>query len=121
LIKLITGDLEPTGGLVTRNHKARICTRCHLHWTLRRVVWPVISACGVIAVAAAVFAQHHMDQLDLSLSALDYLARLFPGNEAPRLRAHLGRYGVTDQLALQKMRVLSGRSGQAKHCAQSKA
>ncbi|KAB1201147.1 ABC transporter F family member 3 [Morella rubra] len=52
-------------------------------------------------VRIAVFSQHHVDGLDL-------LIKLDPGVPEQKLRAHLGSFGVTGNLALQPMYTLSG-------------
>jgi hypothetical protein len=38
-----------------------------------------------------------MDQLDLSLTPLEFFASRFPGSTAPEYRAHMGRYGISGQ------------------------
>jgi len=53
-------------------------------------------------------AQHHFDQLDLSLTPLEHLNTLFPGRKDQELRAHLGAFGLNGNLALHKMSTLSG-------------
>ena len=82
LLKLMTGVLEPTAGSVTRNPKARIAT----------------------------FSQHAVDGLDLALSPLDALCRKFAATNVKEqdMRAHLGRFGVSGPLALQRMYTMSG-------------
>ncbi len=80
LLKLILGELAPQSGHVARNPKLR-------------------TAC---------FTQHHVNQLDLSLSPLAYLTKLFPGNKEEPLRAHLSSFGLAGELALQRIGTLSG-------------
>ncbi|KAI4370134.1 hypothetical protein MLD38_018514 [Melastoma candidum] len=80
ILKLIAGELQPSSGTVFRSAKVRI----------------------------AVFSQHHVDGLDLSSSPLLYMMRCFPGVPEQKLRAHLGSFGVTGNLALQPMYTLSG-------------
>eukprot|EP00008_Paramoeba_atlantica_P012631 CAMPEP_0201490926 /NCGR_PEP_ID=MMETSP0151_2-20130828/27965_1 /ASSEMBLY_ACC=CAM_ASM_000257 /TAXON_ID=200890 /ORGANISM="Paramoeba atlantica, Strain 621/1 / CCAP 1560/9" /LENGTH=699 /DNA_ID=CAMNT_0047877067 /DNA_START=30 /DNA_END=2129 /DNA_ORIENTATION=+ len=80
LLKLITGDNEPSDGYVIRHNRLRI----------------------------GKFSQHHVDQLDLSMNALEFFAHKSPGHTSQEYRAHLGRYGVTGPLALQKLSTLSG-------------
>jgi len=82
LLKLMTGGLEPSGGTVTRNPKARVAT----------------------------FSQHAVDGLDLALSPLDALCRKFAASNVKEqdMRAHLGRFGVSGPLALQRMYTMSG-------------
>ena len=52
--------------------------------------------------------QHHTALLDLTLSPLDYMLRTFPGSKPDDMRAHLGRFGLTADLALQVIGTLSG-------------
>ena len=52
LVKLITGELTPTKGVVERDSGARI----------------------------SIVNQHHADQLDLSLTPLAFMVSLFPGD-----------------------------------------
>jgi ATP-binding cassette subfamily F protein 3 len=80
LLGLICGALAASAGHVARSNKCRI----------------------------AVFAQHHVDGLDMSTNALGVLVRAFPGVQEQDLRAHLGSFGVTGALALQPMYTLSG-------------
>ncbi|KAF5734972.1 hypothetical protein HS088_TW15G00471 [Tripterygium wilfordii] len=80
ILKLIAGELQPTSGTIFRSAKVRI----------------------------AVFSQHHVDGLDLSSNPLLYMMRCFPGVPEQKLRAHLGSFGVTGNLALQPMYTLSG-------------
>mmetsp|Transcript_8070 Transcript_8070/g.17383 ORF Transcript_8070/g.17383 Transcript_8070/m.17383 type:complete len:771 (+) Transcript_8070:93-2405(+) len=71
LVKLITGSLEPSEGEVLRNPHARF----------------------------ALVNQHHADQIDLTMSPLQFLRTKFPGNGSyehmQTLRGHLSSCGVT--------------------------
>ncbi|KAL6912311.1 hypothetical protein ACP4OV_001116 [Aristida adscensionis] len=80
ILKLISGDLQPTSGTVFRSPKVRM----------------------------AVFNQHHVDGLDLTVNPLLYMMRCYPGVPEQKLRAHLGSFGVSGSLALQPMYTLSG-------------
>ncbi|XP_058082056.1 ABC transporter F family member 3 [Magnolia sinica] len=80
ILKLISGELQPSSGTVFRSAKVRM----------------------------AVFSQHHVDGLDLSSNPLFYMMRCYPGVPEQKLRAHLGSFGVTGNLALQPMYTLSG-------------
>lgn len=80
LVKILLGELEPLEGEVKRNSQARIAT----------------------------FSQHHMDQLDLSLDSVENLLALYPKTHPQLIRRHLGSFGITGDLALQKVRTLSG-------------
>ncbi|KAL9259154.1 ABC transporter F family member 3-like protein [Drosera capensis] len=90
ILKLISGELQPSSGTVFRSAKVRI----------------------------AVFSQHHVDGLDLSSNPLLYMMRCYPGVPEQKLRAHLGSFGITGNLALQPMYTLSG--GQKSRVAFSK-
>jgi ATP-binding cassette subfamily F protein 3 len=80
LVKLILGELAAQEGHISRNAKLR-------------------TAC---------FTQHHVAQLDLTLSPLDYLSRLDPGTKAEVVRAHLSSFGLAADLATQRIGTLSG-------------
>lgn len=80
LLNLIAGTLTPSNGHINRNPRARI----------------------------AVFGQHHVESLELALSPIQYFVRQFPNVDEQKLRAHLGSFGVSGDLALQPMYTLSG-------------
>jgi len=80
LLNILVGKLTPISGSVSRNSSARI----------------------------AVFAQHHVDGLDLRLNAVDQMSAIFPGQAAQIFRRHLGSFGISGNLATQPMRTLSG-------------
>lgn len=80
LVKLILGELVAQEGVISRNAKLRV----------------------------ACFTQHHVTQLDLSSTPLDYLSRLFPGHKPEVVRAHLSAFGITQDLATQRIGTLSG-------------
>jgi ATP-binding cassette, subfamily F, member 3 len=79
-LKLLIGALQPTTGLISQNPRLRI----------------------------GFFAQHHVDGLDLSLSAVGFMAAKFPGKTEEEYRRHLGAFGITGMTGLQKMALLSG-------------
>jgi len=54
------------------------------------------------------FTQHHMDALDLRLSATEQLSQLYPLVHADKFRTHLGSFGITGNMALRPMYLLSG-------------
>lgn len=54
------------------------------------------------------FAQHHVDGLDLTQCALAVMVRSYPGVLEQELRSHLGSFGVSGPLALQPIYTLSG-------------
>ena len=80
LIRLLCGQLEPLSGYVQINRQARI----------------------------ALFAQHHVDQLDLSLSGEELILQKFPGTKSLEARSQLGRFGLSGDLAMRPMSKLSG-------------
>lgn len=80
LLKLLAGHLEPTAGRLYRHGRLRI----------------------------GLFTQHHVDQLDLSLSPLQLLQQRYPGKAEEEYRHHLGAFGLSGPLALQIIRTLSG-------------
>ncbi|GFT35385.1 ATP-binding cassette sub-family F member 3 [Nephila pilipes] len=80
LLKLLIGDLEPSKGIR------------HSHRNL----------------VIGYFTQHHVDQLDMNLSSLEFLAKRFPGKPSEEYRRQLGCFGVTGDLALQSVASLSG-------------
>ena len=86
LIKLMMGKLAPLHGDVNRNRK------CNL----------------------ALFTQHHIDQLDLSMSPMDYLLSTYredcnrEAHAGEFIRSKLGKYGLIGELVDQRMAFLSG-------------
>ena len=56
----------------------------------------------------AVFAQHHIEQLDLELSPLEQIQKYYPNVETEKIRSHLGHYGISGNLALRPNYLLSG-------------
>ncbi|KAI9767239.1 MAG: hypothetical protein M1840_005839 [Geoglossum simile] len=80
VLKLLIGALQPTSGLVSQNARLRI----------------------------GFFAQHHVDGLDLNMSAVGFMAKNFPGRVDEEYRRHLGAFGITGMTGLQKMELLSG-------------
>jgi len=55
-----------------------------------------------------VFTQHHMDMLDSRLSAVEQLMKLHPDETGEKVRAHLGSFGISGNMALRPMYLLSG-------------
>jgi ATP-binding cassette subfamily F protein 3 len=80
LMQLLAGELQPTAGQVVRNGKVR---------------W-------------ARFSQHFVDQLDLSMTPLQAICKTFPTAPVQDLRSHLGSFGISGDLALKTMILLSG-------------
>ena len=46
--------------------------------------------------------------MDLNTSAVDWMSKTFPGKTDEEYRRHLGAFGITGSLGLQKMQLLSG-------------
>ena len=80
ILKLLIGNLQPTKGLISQNSRLRI----------------------------GFFAQHHVDALDLTMSAVSFMAKTYPGRTDEEYRRQLGAFGITGTTGLQKMEVLSG-------------
>lgn len=80
LLKLLLDKLRPLEGTITKNGRLRI----------------------------GYFAQHHVDAMDLNLSAVSWMAQAYPGKSDEEYRRHLGSFGITGSLGLQKMELLSG-------------
>lgn len=80
LLKLILDQLRPLDGSINKNGRLRI----------------------------GYFAQHHVDAMDLNLSAVTWMALAYPGKSDEEYRRHLGSFGITGSLGLQKMELMSG-------------
>lgn len=80
LLKLLLKRLEPTKGFVTVNRNVRI----------------------------SYFAQHHIEDFDLSVTPIEILQKHKPGKTAEEYRRILGGFGCVGELATRKMNVLSG-------------
>src|SRR4051812_33969923 len=80
LIKVLLGELQPTEGLVWLNSNVKI----------------------------AYFTQHHVDQLNPGVTAVQWLRELFPGTLDVEIRRHLGRFGLIGDLTLMQIGNLSG-------------
>jgi len=80
LIKLLTGELKPLSGHMTRNGRLRV----------------------------AYFSQHHVDTLTPTVSPVAFLASKFPGKSEQEYRQHLGSFGITGLTGMQVIATLSG-------------
>lgn len=80
ILKLLIGKLEATAGLISQNPRLRI----------------------------GFFAQHHVDALDLTMGAVGFMAKNYPGRTDEEYRRRLGAFGITGTTGLQKMGLLSG-------------
>eukprot|EP00461_Guttulinopsis_vulgaris_P000379 UN00379 len=79
-LKLLTGRLTPTSGSVDRNPKAQV----------------------------GYFAQHHSAELDMNLTAMEYLKLQFPDElNSGMLRKHLGKVGIMGPLAETRLKSLT--------------
>jgi len=54
------------------------------------------------------FSQHFVDQLDMTVTPIEYLHRNFPDLDQQYIRRMLGRFGLTGKTHLQKIISLSG-------------
>ncbi|XP_062203668.1 ABC transporter F family member 1-like [Phragmites australis] len=79
LLKLMTGDLSPLDGMVRRHNHLRI----------------------------AQYHQHLAEKLDLDMSALAYMMKEYPGTEEEKMRAAVGRFGLTGKAQVMPMMNLS--------------
>ncbi|KAJ8357831.1 hypothetical protein SKAU_G00206250 [Synaphobranchus kaupii] len=79
-LKLLMGELTPVNGIR------------HAHRNLK----------------IGYFSQHHVDQLDLNVCSVELLLNKFPGRQEEEYRHHLGRYGITGELAVRPVASLSG-------------
>lgn len=80
VLKLLIGQLQPTSGLISQHPRLRI----------------------------GFFAQHHVDALDMSTSAVGFMQKNYPGKTDEEYRRHLGAFGITGMTGLQKLELLSG-------------
>uniref|UniRef100_A0A8D0EG15 ATP-binding cassette sub-family F member 3 n=1 Tax=Salvator merianae TaxID=96440 RepID=A0A8D0EG15_SALMN len=80
MLKILMGDLAPVQGVR------------HAHRNLK----------------IGYFSQHHVDQLDLNISATELLAKKFPGKTEEEYRHQLGCYGISGEIAVRPIASLSG-------------
>lgn len=80
LIKLLINQVAPLSGDAKRNPRLRV----------------------------GYFSQHHIDQLDLTMNPVAFLASRFPGRTEQEYRQHLGSFGITGTTGLQRIATLSG-------------
>ncbi|CAD6270131.1 unnamed protein product [Miscanthus lutarioriparius] len=79
LLKLMTGDLVPLDGMVRRHNHLRI----------------------------AQYHQHLAEKLDLDMSSLAYMMKEYPGTEEEKMRAAVGRFGLSGKAQVMPMKNLS--------------
>ena len=80
LIKMLADRLKPLSGKITKSSKLKI----------------------------GYFAQHQQEELNLNESPYQHMARIMPMAMETKVRAHLGRFGFSGDLANSKVEVLSG-------------
>ncbi|KAI8906368.1 P-loop containing nucleoside triphosphate hydrolase protein [Gorgonomyces haynaldii] len=80
MVYLLTGENQPSGGIINRHGRLRL----------------------------GLFSQHHVDQVELGISSVQFLALKFPGKQEEDYRKVLGRFGLTGMTALQPIGTLSG-------------
>uniref|UniRef100_A0A914YPT2 ABC transporter domain-containing protein n=1 Tax=Panagrolaimus superbus TaxID=310955 RepID=A0A914YPT2_9BILA len=80
LLKIIMGDLSPSSGIRHSNRRLNI----------------------------GYFSQHHVDQLEMDMSALELVAQRFPGKNVEEYRGALGRFGLSGDVVFQSIVTLSG-------------
>lgn len=80
LLKCLTHELLPLSGVMYRHNKLKL----------------------------AMFTQHHVDQLDLELSPVEQIAKLYPDLASEVIRSHLASFGISGNLALRPNYLLSG-------------
>ncbi|CAI7991054.1 ATP-binding cassette sub-family F member 3 [Geodia barretti] len=80
LVKLLTGELSPQEGY-RQAHRS---------------------------LKTAFFSQHHVDQLVMDVTALEFMQQKFPGKREEEYRHALGMFGVSSDLALRPIASLSG-------------
>ncbi|KAG4988974.1 hypothetical protein JHK85_031957 [Glycine max] len=79
LLKLMTGDLMPSDGMVRRHNHLRI----------------------------AQYHQHLAEKLDMEMSALQFMIKEYPGNEEEKMRAAIGKFGLSGKAQVMPMKNLS--------------
>ena len=80
LVYLLTGQRNPVSGVCQRHGRLRL----------------------------ALFSQHHVDQVELGISSVQFLQSKFPGQPEEEYRRVLGRFGLPGMTALQPIGTLSG-------------
>jgi len=80
LLKILLGDHEPTSGVR------------HVHRNMR----------------VGYFCQHHVDTLSMNQTSLELFKTRYPGQLDVVYRSHLGKYGVSGELAMRPISSLSG-------------
>jgi len=79
LLKLMTGELVPLEGIVRRHNHLKI----------------------------AQYHQHLTEKLDMELAALEFMLREYPGHGEEKMRAAIGKFGLTGKAQVMPMKNLS--------------
>jgi len=80
ILGLLCDELKPRAGYIFRNQRMRI----------------------------AKFSQHHVDQMPLDKTPVEFLQSDYPGKDVQVYRDMLGRYGISGDMVFQKNSSLSG-------------
>ncbi|KAJ8906260.1 hypothetical protein NDN08_002753 [Rhodosorus marinus] len=80
MLKLLNGEILPVEGWISRHPKLRL----------------------------AKFSQHHVDMLDLNKTPLQHMRSLWPDIPEGNFRRHLGQFGLSGNLAITPIKILSG-------------
>uniref|UniRef100_A0A6B2KZ86 ABC transporter domain-containing protein n=1 Tax=Arcella intermedia TaxID=1963864 RepID=A0A6B2KZ86_9EUKA len=80
ILSLICDEVKPRSGYIFRNARMRI----------------------------GKFSQHHVDQMPLDKTPIEFLQRDYPGKDLQTYRDMLGRYGISGDMVFQKNNSLSG-------------
>lgn len=80
LLKILLGELEPVKGWRKANR----------------------------SLCIGYFSQHHVDQLDMSMTSIELMAQRFPGKPSELYRNRMGAFGVSGELATRPVSSLSG-------------
>jgi len=80
LLRLLLGELALKEGNCTRHNRLR----------------------------TSLFTQHHIEQLELTMSPLEQFVQAYPGSNLEQVRGHLGSFGITGNLSLRPIYLLSG-------------
>lgn len=80
LLKCLTAELNPLNGMLYRHNKLKL----------------------------AMFTQHHVDQLDIELSPVEQISKIYSDLSNEVIRAHLASFGISGNLALRPIYLLSG-------------
>jgi len=80
MLKLLNCEIIPVEGWISRHPKLRL----------------------------AKFSQHHVDMLDLEKSPLQHMRSMWPDIPEGEFRRHLGQFGLSGDLAIKPIKILSG-------------